>query len=610
MLAELVAQGELPPVEERLPENPYVAESLDGIGNYGGSMRKGFRGQGDHGTIRYIVYRGLLNVNHHLVLHPYMAESWEISDDATQFTFHLRKGTKWSDGVPITSGDFRYYYEDDILNRELTRSHPEVLSSVIEGERVPAEFSTDDDFTVSYTFRQPKALFHYWSGITREIPASPAHYLKQFHKKYADPDTLSTMVADAQLDDWTQLYEDRQLYRLNTELPVYFPWVPKNPWTDDFVRYERNPYFWEVDPAGNQLPYLDDVTLMVFTDVEVAVLRAVNGEYDCQSRHIYDFSNYTTLKEGETVGDYSVQLWPSADVWGLHFNLTIKDPRLRSLFQQRDFRTAVSLALNRDEMRELLYDGYGTNTQYVPYKTSPLYYEKLAKAHLAYDPDQANALLDGLGYTERDSKGYRLWNDGSGDRITWTVLGGGGHITAGEDFNLMLIDYLRQVGFDVNFRGVDRSLFTELTRSNEAELTTSPMDRNLIPLADPVIWVGLISDRPWSNAWRAWYQDPTDPIAEMPPEDHWIWDIWALWEEIQRTADEQKQKELFWSILDIWAVELPSIGCFGELPRVMVVKNGFKGVHEGYPHAGGITKYEYLIDDATWFWDDPEQHKA
>ncbi len=159
MLAELVAKGELPPVEERLPENPYVAVGLDGIGKYGGTMRKSFNGMADHASMTHMNNRGLININQDMEIHPMMADSWEISPDATTYTFHLRKGLKWSDGAPLTVEDFRFYYEDTILNREYTKVQPEWLASVIEGERVPATFSTPDDLTVQYTLRSPRRSF-------------------------------------------------------------------------------------------------------------------------------------------------------------------------------------------------------------------------------------------------------------------------------------------------------------------------------------------------------------------------------------------------------------------------------------------------------------------
>ena len=131
MMAEMVQQGKLPPVDDRVPENPFVIEGLDGIGNFGGTWRKSKKGMADGGTYRHMAYRGLIDINQDFEIIPYLAAAWEVSEDARIYTFHLRKGTKWSDGAPLTSEDFRFYYEEAILNRDLTSAHPEEMASVI-----------------------------------------------------------------------------------------------------------------------------------------------------------------------------------------------------------------------------------------------------------------------------------------------------------------------------------------------------------------------------------------------------------------------------------------------------------------------------------------------
>jgi len=603
MLAERVAAGELPPVEERVPENPFVITGLDGIGNYGGTMRYSFSGQADHGTLSHLSLRGLLNINHEMVMHALGCESWELSPDGTTFTFHLRKGMKWSDGEPMTVDDYRFYLEDYLMNKELVPVITERwATTTAEGERLPPKFSAPDDFTVVYEFAAPKPLFVY--SLVLDIPAWPKHYLKQFHVAYQDKDTLDKMVADADRDDWTQLFDDKNTYRFNMERPLYFPWLPKNPWTDEFVVAERNPYFWEVDGEGNQLPYVDTLTFRVFSSPDVAVMWAVNGEIDCQSRHIGSFVNYTTFKENERVGDYTVQIWKRSACQGAFMNMTTKNERLRKLFNERDFRIAVSYMVNRDEWNEFLHEGFATPKQYTPPDTSPYYYPKLANAYLEYDPDLANELIDSLGYDERDDEGYRVYPDGSGDRIIINCVTG-----MDTKPTEMLVDYFKAIGIQLAFRPVDRALSIELHNNNDIDGDLPGwFDYNLVPLAEPRMWVRGWTTKPWAVAWQAWYDDPTSPIAEKPPDGHWIWDIWDLWDEIQVTADEEEQKQLFFRILDIWHDEMPAPCFVGDQPLCQIVKNGFKGIHAGYPYDCCSTIYEYIIDNATWYWDEPEKH--
>jgi len=608
MLAEKVAAGEFPPVEERLPVNPYIVEGLDGIGNYGGTWRMQKRGQADGYARFQVLSRGLTTVDHTLMLKTYFAESFEANADATEWTFHLRKGVKWSDGEPITAEDFRFWYEDLMLNREYTATHPKWLASIVDGEVVPVEFSAPDDYTIKYKFALPSGLFAYNIAIVLSLGVmAPAHFLKPFHPDYGDTAEIDALVAgNDSWDDWTHLLSDKGDANKTVERPTHEPWVNRDPWTSDVIKLERNPYFWEVDTAGNQLPYIDYLQYREFSGSEVAVLRAVSGETDCQARHIFGFENYTVFKENEARGDYTVQVWRGTRVAVIMFNMTTKDQRLAELFRERDFRIAVSLCANRDEMRELLLDGFGRNTQYCPPPDSPYYYEKLANAYIDYDPDTANELLDGLGYTERDAEGYRLWNDGSGERISFTLLGGAEQTPD----SLMMTDYLRDIGLQMNYRGADRALTQQLTASNEVEVVGGIHDRNLVPLADPQIWVKNTgpAERPMFAAWSTWYIDPNSPIAEKPPEGHWLWDIWAAWEDLQRAVGDEAQKEAWFRIMDIWAEELPSVGFYGDFPILCIVKNGFKGIHEGYGWDCCTTVYEHIIDNATWYWDAPEEH--
>jgi peptide/nickel transport system substrate-binding protein len=293
-------------------------------------------------------------------------------------------------------------------------------------------------------------------------------------------------------------------------------------------------------------------------------------------------------------------------VHGAFFNQTCKDERLAALFSERDFRIAMSHAVDRDAIREMLFEGRGVNKQYTPPDLSGFGYPKLANAYLEYDPDKANELLDGLGFTERDGDGYRVW-PGTNEPIQWTTTGSDPQM--GAELS-MIADYWKVTGFKVNYRGMDRSLSIELHNNNEAECDVpATMDYNLVPLAEPRMWVRGWTTKPWGVAWQAYYDNPDNPIAQKPPDGHWIWDIWENWANCQKEPDDDKRRQYFFNILDIWAEELPAIGFFGDLAICVIVKNGLKGIHEGYYFDCCSTIYEYVIDDATWYWDDPEQHK-
>jgi peptide/nickel transport system substrate-binding protein len=336
-------------------------------------------------------------------------------------------------------------------------------------------------------------------------------------------------------------------------------------------------------------------------------LWVTNGEIDFQARHI-SIANFTLFKEAEEAGDYRVFIGTSSGHTALQPNHTTKNPRLREFFQKRDVRIALSIAVDRDTLNELIYDGLATPRQYSPISTSPQYYEKLSNAHLEYDPERANALLDGAGYAEKDAEGFRLWNDGSGETLSFIIEGTAQPGTADEDAVNQVIQYFAEVGVKATYRGVERALYEEHYGANEIEAAWWGGDRTVLPLVAPIIWVGTQPDRPWAVAWGFWRTAPdTNPAAEEPPADHWIRTIWDLWDQCATEPDAERRDQLFFQILDIWAEELPMIAYLGELPAPIIVKNGIRNYLEGMP-IDDPTGDEHLLNTETYFWEDPENH--
>jgi len=325
----------------------------------------------------------------------------------------------------------------------------------------------------------------------------------------------------------------------------------------------------------------------------------LNGEIDFQGRSVPD---YTLLKEGEAKGNYHIVRGFGEGHSGPNPNHACKNPLVREFFQNRDCRIAMSLALNRDEINDLIYDGERTPRQYSPTTGSPQYYEKASNVYLDFDPDEANALLDAAGYDKRDGDGFRMWKDGSGP-VSWIVEG---RSELPEDDVLMWIKYWADVGLKVSYNGVERSLYTEHYSANEVECGCWGGDRAHLPLVDPTIFLGVQPDRPWAGAWGLWKLNPDDPNGEEPPEGHWIWDLWSIWDEVAVEPDPQKQTELFYKILDIWAEELPMPHVAGMDLRSVVVSNDMKNYGgEGKPFWGTVDDSGYA---PTQFYVNPEEH--
>jgi peptide/nickel transport system substrate-binding protein len=603
MLAELVANGQLPSVDERLPENPLVMPVQEAIGNYGGTMRRGFTGVSDRWGPTKLQDRGVVWFDEELVMRPRLAESWEVNEDGSEWTFHLRPGTRWSDGEPFTAHDFQWWYENHLLNTTIT---PSPGDQWVSGEaRTVMELDVIDDHTFTVTFADPKPLFLITLG--RASWFSPGHYMAQFHADLTDDlDALEAQTADAGFEAWDQFYEDRNFWYLNPERPGIGPWLAANQLSSQLFLMERNPYFFAVDPEGNQLPYIDRVNHRLFEHPDVFNLWIINGEIDFQNRHV-DIGNFTLFKENEASGGYEVVLGVSSGHQAIQLNQTTQNERLREFFQNRDVRIAFSVAVDRFAVNELVFDGLLIPRQYSPISGSPNYYPTLSNAYIEYDPDMANELLDAAGYV-RGADGYRVYNDGSGDTITFNIEGTAQAGSVGEDAVQQVIRYYNEIGIRATYRPVERSLYEEHWASNEIEAAWWGGDRTVVPLVAPGIFLGTITDRPWAPAWGFYRTDPGNPVAEQPPDGHWIWELWRIWdEEVALQPDPELQNAAFEKILDIWAQELPMIGYLGESPAPVIVKNGFRNYLAGFP-VDDPTGDEHLLHTETYFWDDPEAH--
>ncbi len=604
MLAEMVASGDLPPVDERLPVNPMVMPVAETNGNYGGSFRRGFKGVSDRWGPTKMQDRGLSWYDQNLNMQPRMAESWEINDDASEWTFHLREGMSWSDGTPFTTEAIRWWWEEDETNTTIS---PSIGGTWVSGpERTPMELEIVDDSTVTFKFPLPNPLYVFRLGRQTRNLYLPGHYLQQFHMDLTDDqDGLQAQVEEAGFNSWEEYYTDRRWWYLNPDLPSIGPWISKNELSNELFLMERNPYFFGVDSDGNQLPYIDDVAHRLFETNDVFDLRIINGEIDFQARHV-NIGNFTLYKENEESGDYKVFLGSASGHSAIQLNQSTKNERLNEFFNVRDVRIALSVAVDRVAINELVWDGLMTPRQYSPLESSAQAYPKQANAWIEYDPDMANQLLDDAGYAEKDNDGFRLWNDDSGETLSFVVEGTAQPGTTGEDTVQEVIKYFAAVGVKATYKGFERSLYEEHHGANEIEAAWWGGDRTVVPLVNPTIWTCEQPDRPWAAGWAHWRNSGgTNPAGVEPPAGHWVWTIWEIWDAIKIEPDPDKQTAMFHQILDIWAEELPMIGYLGERPAPIIVKNGVRNYLAGFP-LDDTTGDEHLLHTETYFWEDPD----
>ena len=377
-LAEQVRAGRLPAVDQRLPENPLVVPVVERAGDYGGIWRRAFLGPADANNYVRVVYDSLFRFSPDgATIEPKIAAGADPSADFKTWTLRLRKGSKWSDGAPFTADDIVFWYKDVLLNKDLTPSVPGWMKNA---DGSPALVEKVDDATVRFTYAAPATLF--LTAVANQDGADrtyamflPAHYLKKFHPAYTPKEDVDKAAQAAGFKTWTELFANRNAPPENPERPTMGAWVPASRASDQIFTLRRNPYFVGVDPQGNQLPYIDEVRFTYFADVQALNLAAIAGAFDMQERHI-QMTNYPVLKEQERTGRYRVINWPTfggADAV-IAFNQTYKaDPEVAKLLANRDFRIALSHAINRDQIKESVFLGLGEARQGVPAPWHPYY---------------------------------------------------------------------------------------------------------------------------------------------------------------------------------------------------------------------------------------------
>ena len=586
-LAEQVAAGTLPDVAERLPAEPLVVPVLEEIGTYGGDLRVALVGGNSLVHMwRYHAYDWLLRYSPDWEkVIPNVAESYEISEDGTTFTFHLREGMKWSDGAPFSADDIMFWYNDMLLNPDIT---PTIASMWLNADGTPVVVEKIDDYTVQYTFKEPKGLFLSQLASV-ESRLFPKHYFSQFHINYNENAEADAIAAGA--DSWASYFLAKggsgadQDYFGNPDMPVLTAWkitVAPGASTNRAIA-ERNPYYWKVDEQGNQLPYIDRIVYNLVEDNEVALLNALNGEIDMQDQFIATDANKPVLFDNQENGNYhffsTTPTAPNAAV--IQFNLSHPDPVKREMFRNKDFRIGLSYALNREEIIDIVYAGQAEPHQAAPRPESELYNETLAKQYTEYDPDLANEYLDKAGYTERDAQGYRLGPDGN--RISFLM-----ELDAARDTFIdamqLITEYWADVGVEVQTQTLDRSLWDLRVRNNaefDASIHRFGGGVGQVVYLDPRYYFPFNANSLFADGWQKWYNDPTQERAEEPSDD--IKRQMELYDQIKTTPDEAKQAEMMKEILEIAVEQFYTIGISTEPIGYGVVNNDLKNVPASMP---------------------------
>jgi len=568
MLRVKVAAGELPPVEQRLPEEPLVVQPYEEIGQYGGTIH-GIATSPDQwdDTIFTHIPTVFYWSNDCTEIFPNYGASYEFSKDKKTITIRLRKGIKWSDGHPMTAEDILFWWEDEILNDELTpvKTFHELAGKLPEVEKV-------DDYTIRLHYAAPcGARLGHFICIFAFRP-DPKHYLKKWHIKY-NP-RADEIAKEEGYDHWWQAFNyhvNHWASQQDVNLPVLGAWVLKERTTTRKI-YERNPYYWKIDTAGNQLPYADKLITDIVSDMEVVNMKAMAGEVDFVGMPLL-LENYPLFKENAKKGNYRVFLWNTTNGSECSFlpNLNHKDPVLRNIFQDVRFRQAMSLAINRDEINELVFMGTGIPRQVTVFPNASYYKEQWGKAYAQYDPAKANQLLDEMGLKWDSEHKFRLRPDGKTLAITIEFWAGEAPLTA---ICELVKEYWEKIGIKVALKSEERTFYEQRTAAGEHDVGVWETDRCM---------EGRIFSQPpkgWFSApqWATWFNTKGE-TGEEPPEV--LKKYVRLIDEWQTTLMGSKEyKQLAQKVFDTFAENIWIIGTVGLAKRPIVVKNYLRNLPE------------------------------
>lgn len=590
MLAEQVAAGNLPPVDERLPAEPMVLEVLDEVGVYGGTLRRAILGGGDqHNIVRLISNENLVRWSADwTTIEPNIAKGWTVSADATTFTFELIEGIRWSDGEPFTADDIMFWAE--VFNDErLTPSkHPNFV-----GPSGPVEVTKIDDYTVEFKFADPNGLFiqNMAYGFGYYVVNYPRHYLEQFHVDH-NPDVQALVDAEPAAADWVQLFNLKAgpmhtpIFWQNADRPTLHPWhLVEGYGSTDRVVAERNPYYWKVDADGNQLPYIDRVTWDQVEDPESILLKAFNGEIDYMARHIGRPANRAALGDNAERGQYG--FYQVGDITAsqaaLLLNHNNPDPAKRDVVQNVDFRRALSHAIDRQEILDLIYFGIGHAVQTSPHPLSPFYNEEWSARHTEFNPDLANELLDGIGLDQRDDEGFRLGPDGERFTLVFVVADVFGFQYP--DVMELVSGYAADVGLDIQVRASDRSRLSEIVTAGDHDGYIWNCPGGLVDAyTNPDCYLPRPQVVHWAPEWAAWGVDNT--TGEEPPED--IKALFAAYETVLTSSDPAVQEEAIKAMIDQATDQLLTIGLYQSEGAFGIARNNLRNYPDPMPIAGQL----------------------
>ena len=597
LFASDVSAGTLPTVAERLPAQPLIVLPYEDCGIYGGTLEGTSRAP-TSGTSDILSWRQavLVRIADDLkTIVPNVARSWTWNEDYSAITFELREGHKWSNGEPFTAADVVFFFEDIIQNKDL---NPETTTEW--GVNPHAKAIDDTHVEISFDEPFPGFLTYMATSGSYFSTFAPRHFFEKFMPQYnanADADAKA-----AGFEDWKKWFtnyyqkwhDDASVSAAALEVPTLEAHVIELvPDTQQRV-LKANPYYFKVDSSGQQLPYVDRVHER-FLNADLQALAILNGEIDFKAQG-NELPNYPTFKENEEKGDYKVVLAAGSIGASLAFNITHVDPKLREVYGDVRFRQAVSHAINRDEMNEVLYFGLGTPSQSMP---ADLSFER-PEDHtymIDYSPDKANALLDEMGMT-KGADGFRTFSDGTPFTILWEYSSQ----FANAEFVKLMTDYLKAVGLNVNAKELTSEATRENAKAGKSDINMEwdvPYEPTLIANVD--LYIPYYSDISplFGIKWRQWSNSNGAEGEEPPDWAKQLFDLAREWKTLLPGTD--RYVEVGRELIRINQENMTLIGTIGELPKPVVVGNDLRNLPPEFNTVHFNFGYLYPYRPDQWY---------
>jgi len=574
MLADQVTSGALPPLDERLPAEPMLLPPVEALGQYGGTVTWMQTGElpSELQLIAFDENHLKFSREGTTALRANLVSSYEWNDDATEIVLNFRKGIKWSDGQPLTANDWVWWWENLVLDEYVAIPAP--TGTAVGGENMTLEKM--DDYTLKCTFPGPNPLFLPQinrGGGTRGTcyQMVPGHFLEQFHYKF------NSALTSADVSDLRDRFNNRYQY---PDIPHFGPFFITEFTTGEKAVLDRNPYYWKVDPEGNQLPYLDYMEARMAATWELIITKIIAGEVDLNWETL--IKDWSVITENQDSGGYHTMMWNTVNTvdTGMLFHYCYDDPGMTAypdgLLWQRPFRRALSVALDRERMNDIIYSGLGVPRQLAMPAVGAEYASERGQQVLhdwetqdiQHDPEQAKQWLDDLGVVDADGDGFRDRPDGSKLELVLDVDVGNANYTKAAE--LAQEDY-QQVGLKLVLNVIDGTILDERASNCESMFRARGGGASGL-VAAPAHWAPVedtaycVCGAPYGR----WYQTKGAEGIE-PPAGSFIEELQQAYAKAVVIADPDKQNDAILDAYQIHVDEGPIQIGYVQLPNQLIM---------------------------------------